>query len=93
MKSRQTVSGGSVTPSQPGISVSVRTGGGPGARLSVTRHYLNLTNCFGGKGRIKSLDGDGIVFADSDRAWAYAFEHGYIKEFFRKWMKCHHAEI
>lgn len=83
-QSRNTVSGGSITPSQPGISVSVQTGGGPGARLSVTRHYPNLTNRFGGKGCIKSLDGDGIVFVDRDRAWAWAFEHGYTKEFFRK---------
>lgn len=86
-QSRHTVSGGSVTPSQPGISVSVQTGGSPGARLSVTRHYGHLTNRWGGKGRIKSLDGDGFVFADRDRAWQWAFEHGYIKEFFRRGHK------
>lgn len=86
-QSRHTVSGGSATPSQPGISVSVQTGSSVDARLCVTRHYSQLTNRWGGKGRIKPLDGDGFVFVDRDRAWQWAFDHGYIKEFFRRERK------
>lgn len=78
-----TVTDGQVTKMQPIVSTSVSTGSHyQGAILNVKRHYNQLTNNFGGKGRIKSLDADGMVFPTASEAWEYAYNHGYIREYF-----------
>jgi hypothetical protein len=56
-----------------------------GVRLSVFRAYDQLTNEWGGKGVHKHLDGDGLVFATSEEARAYAEEHGYTRKWFREY--------
>lgn len=82
MKFRQTVSGGSVTPSQPAICISVLSGTG-GHILQPTRSY-SIRNQWGGVGVSKKLDGYGMNFSSSEAAWQYAYEHGYIKKHFKK---------
>lgn len=73
-----------VTVSQPGMSVSFTTGTGmTGVILNVSRHYRNLPNEFGGKGRFKLCDANGKVFKTQDEAKQYALEHGYIREWFK----------
>ena len=52
-----------VTLSQPSVCVSyTSTTGIPGYILNVYRVYDELTNDFGGKGRIKYLDASGFWF-------------------------------
>lgn len=82
MKSRQTVSGGSVTKSQPAICISVCSGSGQHI-LQPTRSYP-IRNRWGGVGVSKKLDGYGMNFPSSDAAWRYAYDHGYIKDYFKK---------
>lgn len=89
-----TVTVNGMTPSQPGVSVSVTS---PvyesltssrivaACELSVTRHYRDLPNKYGGKGKFKKLDGYGKKFDSTDEAWAWALEHGYIRPWFREY--------
>lgn len=54
-----------------------------GCRLSVHRVYNHLKNEWGGVGRSKHLDGDGKLFSTIQEARQWAFEHGYLREWFR----------
>lgn len=73
-----------MTKSQPGTSVSTTTPVGTGSRLNVSRYYDNLKNEWGGKGRLKDLDCDGMIFSTSDEAHQYALDRGYLQEWFRR---------
>lgn len=78
-----TVTDGKVTKSQPIVSTSVTTSSETDyATLNVKRHYNDLVNQWGGRGRIKALDADGMKFPTSREAWAYAYSHGYIRVYF-----------
>ena len=68
-----------MVPSQPGVGCAVRhTHGTSVYSLHVYRHYDTLPNRFGGHGRFRHLDADGMEFPSEDAAWAYALDHGYI---------------
>ena len=74
-----------VTPSQPDVGVGTTSPARPdgtGFRLSVHRYYANLTNEWGGVGRIKPLDGNGLVFDTSEQAHQWAVDHGYVRPYF-----------
>ena len=81
-----------VTPSQPGVSMSTTTPAydrnleplpnGPWTRLNLRRHYPDLPNEFGGRGRSKPLDGDGMLFRTPEEARQWAIDHGYLAQFF-----------
>lgn len=81
-KPSKTVTQNGMSKSQPGTCVSVTFGGRFGVQLSVKRYYPNLRNSFGGLGVFKSMDSDGKVFLNSDDAWEFAYDHGYIREYF-----------
>jgi hypothetical protein len=90
MKKPKTVTQIGVTTSQPGICVSTHVPAYDenyniiaGAKLSVFRAYDKLPNEFGGIGIHKRCDGDGKLFKSHDEAMQWAFEHGYIREYFR----------
>jgi hypothetical protein len=70
-----------VTASQPPVCVSVHHGGGTVHTLKVARLYPDLTNQWGGKGRFKRLDADGLQFETHEAAWAYALERGYCRAY------------
>lgn len=78
-----------MTVSQPGTGVSVTSGYHLDGKviLNLYRSYNNLKNEFGGIGLSKRLDYDGKVFDNSDAAWAFALEHGYIRQYFKKAWK------
>lgn len=82
-RQHSTVTQEGVTTTQPGVSVSV-TSFENTHTLNVARHYDNLTNRWGGLGRIKPLDCDGMKFASSYEAFEYAYQHGYIRDWFRR---------
>lgn len=78
-----------MVPSQPGTGVSVQSPAYDknynvigGAELHVYRYYQNLRNEFGGHGKFKDCDCDGMIFATADEAFAYAYERGYTREYF-----------
>lgn len=80
-----TVTQEGMTPLQPGTSVSSTSGTGiNGAILHVSRYYPNVPNTFGGKGRFKACDCDGMLFPSSDAAHQFAFERGYTRVFISK---------
>lgn len=92
---RQTlVTQSGMVPSQPGISVSYSGSfvGGP-VRLNVRRHYPDLPNEWGGRGRSKPLDCDGMLFADDEAAKRYAYERGYLQRFRSRQLHERHLEI
>jgi hypothetical protein len=65
-----------------GWSVAYVSGGCGGAvMLSVTKHYPDLPNKLGGRGRIRRGDADGRVFPSSAAAEAFALSHGYLKPY------------
>lgn len=69
------------------ISVSTTSGMIPGkVILNVRKSYPFLTNEFGGKGVFKDCDGNGKVFDTREEAMDYAWEHGYIQLFSRKYF-------
>lgn len=78
-----TVTQEGMTRSQPGMSVSVRSGEGRHV-LCASRYYEQLGNEFGGKGRFKNCDCDGMEFESSDAAFAFAHQRGYLQPFYRK---------
>jgi hypothetical protein len=53
-----------------------------GCKLSVHRTY-QLSNEWGGIGRIKYLDGNGKVFSSYPEARKWAMEHGYLRVWVR----------
>ena len=78
-----------MVPSQPGTGVSVHSPAYDkaynvigGAELHVYRFYQNLRNNLGGHGRFKECDCSGMIFNTTDEAFAYAYERGYIQEYF-----------
>lgn len=75
-----------VTSSQPGISVStswrLTSETSSDYVVSVGRHYQNLTNQFGGKGRVKPADCDSMRFSSVPEADAYMLARGYTQDFF-----------
>lgn len=69
-----------VTASQPGVGVSTRHQIGTDVWvLHVYREYQDLPNKFGGNGRSKPLDANGMVFPSSEAAREYAIQHGYLQ--------------
>lgn len=85
----RTVTQSPVTPSQPMLSVDTESPARDrktgeilgGARLDVSRHYP-IRNEFGGVGRIAPADCDGMIFPDSDAAFKFARERGYLMDFY-----------
>lgn len=78
-----TVTQNGMVQSQPGTSVSYGHLHGSGVHtLSVTRYYPNLKNSFGGLGVFKNLDCNGMEFPSCEAAQKFAFDHGYIREYF-----------
>jgi len=61
---------------------TTRSTGVEGYKLSVSIHH-DRELFADGKHRWQRGEGDGIVFATSDEAWAYALEHGYTKRYSR----------
>lgn len=50
-------------------------------KLTAARRY-DLPNEFGGIGRYKSMDGDGLIFDSMDQARQWAKDHGYVRNWF-----------
>lgn len=83
MKTTKTCTQEGVTPRQPMTSVCVSHVHGTNEHvLLVSRHYADLANEWGGRGRFKRCDHDGRTFASSDEAWAFALDRGYVRPFF-----------
>lgn len=78
---KATVTQEGVTKSQPSVGCSVSEYSGK-VVLNVYRNYPNLKNSFGGLGKFSKLDADGKAFKTSDEAFAYAKDHGYLREYF-----------
>jgi hypothetical protein len=68
-----------VTKSQPGTAVSYCTDDDGQVVLHVYRIYQNITNKYGGKGKIKALDAHGKKFPSWIAAKEYALAHGYVQ--------------
>jgi hypothetical protein len=74
-----------VTPSQPHIGVgtiSPARPDGTGFRLSIHRFYNDLSNEWGGMGRLKPLDGNGLIFDTREQAQQWTVDHGYVRPYF-----------
>lgn len=69
-----------MTKSQPGMCVSTSSYGGV-VILNVYRSR-NIKNSFGGIGRAIPCDANGMVFKDSDTAFNFALERGYLQRYY-----------
>lgn len=74
-----------MSPSQPGMNVSVTSGMGKHV-LNVSRHYNHLLNEFGGYGVSKRCDCDKMEFPSSEAAFAFALDRGYCRVWNRREM-------
>lgn len=77
----QTCTQEGMVPSQPGMGVSVTSGGGV-VELHVYRNYPHLINEWGGRGVFLRGDAYGRRFPTEQAAWDFALERGYIRPWF-----------
>lgn len=74
-----------VVHSQPGIGVSYHSGSDiDGVILHVYRYYAKLRNSFGGLGRFKNADCNGMRFNSTDEATSFCLKRGYLMPYFGK---------